>query len=898
MALRKEQVLVLATIVVGALVWKSGSGEPWRAPKVQPGSAGYEPPPVPQAPLVDAAETGGALRRWFREPSETQPLPPRDLPFPAREPLFLVALPLDPGPDLSRAELLAIPGAVEQGAELTSGEPGASGDVIGDGTEAPQAPAAGPETMEQKRERYRRQYDQVWIQGRNVEHFGVLRVPAGLDPFELEERDESQLQGVTVHLLEFSIDKEKVMPPEAAFGDARQPIVRIRLADTLKNEVARAVRKVPEDAAHVQERQQLIDWLLLQAREDAAVYEAAMAQAEVLERTAAGLVAARAKARVLQAKGDLAAEYALYRGLDDAGAAAAFKHEMLGNLEARLGLWSAAEEDLRRAVDLAPTDARPLASLARLLRDRGRPEEANALAVRAAGMLGSIHDAADRERVVLTAVGCQLGVGDVDGARETLFKLRAPETQGLQPFLSASIAYAAGDLQDALNGFRSASAAGYGPPAQLGVAACQVRLGSWREAQRGFEATAEDAPLLRHRALAGLSLLHLRIGQFDQAATWADRSLDADPQFAYAHYLRARALMGMGQLATALDALTQALRLRDDFVPALAEVAELRLRLGREAEGQDQAEHMLAAMRYADRAVQLVHQPLVPLFETQAMAHFRGADLRGAQEAFARARDVAADDRDRQFAQAGLCIVDYQRDRIEDARLPLERMRADLPREHPMREWAHETLLRIDDHAQKERLDDRFERAERGNIWEVDGTPAAEVQDNRLVFAGTFNKTGEATATRQNAVQKGGRFLAVGCTLELGPGHQGSSTSTGLRIRAQGGGGADFTAQLGLRDGAPFWLLREGRQEPVQTPVGGAAAAPGPHRLELRVLDRGDNLFKLLFVFDGEVLHEQDLTMLRANDSKELQTQFFVEARSGTRVDARFDDYQLERRKE
>ena len=897
MALRKEQVLALSSLALGALVLTRCKDEEWRAPSIATTVKAYVAATPPTAPLLTTPANAASQRQWFREPSETQPLPPRPLPFPVQEALQVVALPLEPGPDFVRADLLLIPGAVTTGVTL---EAVAAAVAVEEA-----APTSVVETRDQKKERYRRQYDQVWLSGQSEEHFGILRVP-GQDLFDLEQRDEGGLEGVVVNVLEFSITDEKVKPPEATFGnDERIRVTKLRLADTLKNRVARAVRAVPADAAHALDREKLIDELLLWARNEAWVYEVALEQAEVLARTDAGLTAVRAKARVLRYKGDLAGELALYESLPSNGPAGAFRFEGLGILQGRLGLYSAAIDSLQQAIAIAPTDARPHAALSQFLRQRAEPQQAHAMAQRAMATLGSVSDQLERLRVIQVAIGGLLGMGDMDGAREALSKFGShpagtPQA-ALLAQLRAAIDYASGLLPAAKDGFRAAAAAGFGPAAQLGVAACQVRLGEWQDAKSSFESVVVDAPLLRHQALAGLSLLYIRLGQFEAAATQADRALEADPLYVYAHYLKARALAGLGQTGNSIEALNAVLRLRDDFVPALAEVSEQRMQMLRDGDASEQAQSALAAVRYADRAVTLSPVQSVTLRERQGLAHFATADLRGAQDAFSAARDAATDDPGRLFAQAALAIVDYAMDHGEEARPQLERMQSDLPREHPMRQWATETLQRIEDHAQKEQLDDRFERSEVGNVWllERDGGLGAVVDQNRLLFSGRFSRATEVSAVRAGAVQKGGKFLAVSARMTLLPGHQVQDTFAGVRIQSRGSGSApDFQAQIGLRDGKPFWMVREGKADPMQSGPGGEAAVAGEHTFELRVQDRGENLFRLLMLIDGAVLQQKDLTMLRAADSKELETVLLVSGRAGNTADVAFDDFHLERRKD
>lgn len=899
MAMRKEQVLLLVAAGLGALVWKSGLGGEWRVPVLQQDKLEYQAQAVPTAPLLTTPAPAATTRRWFREPSETQPLPPRELPFPARAPWPFVALPLDPGPDLSRADLLLVPGATVADVVL---QPTAAAPV------EPNVEQPAPhETVEEKEKRYAKIYDRVWIEGQSKPHYGILRAP-GHDLLALEEAAAGELAEVVVHLLEFSISKEKLAPPEATFGaDARLKVVDIALADNLRNIVARQVRKVPEDAARVADRLLLIDRLLLLAQKDGAVYPELLRQVDVLQRTSAGLVAERTKARVLEAKGDIAGEFAVYQAIAAAdGPAAALRHEGLGKLQARLGLQAAAEADLRRATELAPSDARPFASLAAFLRRHGRAQPALAAANVALATIGSVAEPADRQTVLAVVVACLLGTGDVDGARAALQAQSlgdGREAEALRSFLRAAIDYTAGNVAAARDGYRAAMAAGHGAAAQLGLGACLCRLGEWQEAYAAFEAVADQAPLLRHRAHAGMALLHLRLGQNDAAMGWVDRALEANPQDAYAHYLRAHALAGQGQLTAALESLQQVLRWRDDFVPAVAMVGELHLRLFTEGAPKDQAEHALTAMRYADRAVGLSPRPLGTLFELQALAHYRGADLRSAAAAFARARDAATEAPQQLFAQAGLAVCDYAMDHVDEARPQLERIQEGLAREHPIRQWAMATMLMIDDHAQKEQLDDHFERDEPGQIWrqDRDGGLGPSIVDRQLTFVGTFSKpAAEVAATRDRAVQKAGRFLATSCKMQLGPTH-GAEAFAGLRIQTSRGAGQsnEFSARIGASEGKLWWEIREGKEEPLRSPRD-TDWTPGQHTLELRVEDRGENLLRLVMLLDGVVVQKKDLTLLRAVDQgRELETALVVVAGSRPgHVDVRFDDYHLERRKD
>ena len=145
--------------------------------------------------------------------------------------------------------------------------------------------------------------------------------------------------------------------------------------------------------------------------------------------------------------------------------------------------------------------------------------------------------------------------------------------EGGTTYLRGCLAYASGDAGGALGTFRSVASGPDGDAALLAQAACLEALGNWQEAFDLFVRVGDQAPLLRHRACTGQALVCLRTGQFDAALAFVDRALEAAPRDAYALYLRGRTLRLMGQAQASIEALTQALAERDDFVHAIAEMS-------------------------------------------------------------------------------------------------------------------------------------------------------------------------------------------------------------------------------------------------------------------------------------------------------------------------------------
>lgn len=895
MAIRKEQVLALLVLGISGWIYSGLGAEVAGGNKLSPKRLEYTATPVVSAPLAGAAEGKFARLELFAEPRETRALPPRELAFPAHAPLSVTALPLEPGPDYAHALLLREDGSMVADVVLKS-----STEVAAAAAE-PEAEAAPAVGSGQNREQLAKTYDQLFFEGLTAPNYGIVDEVVGVNRYDAEKM--TDFSSVVVRFRQYSTTTGKTGASVNYDQNRVQKVRAIKLADTLRNEVARHVREVPADAAHNNERGQLITWLLGKARDAAWVYDEALQQAEIYTQSNPGtLDGLRWQLRVLQAKGDLAGEFALLEGIAGDQRESAFRYEGLGLVKAKLGLWSDAEQDLRRAVELGRNDARAHASLASFLVARGRSREAMAPALRAEQSLGTLAEANDKVRAVRAIVSCHLALGEIEAARTAMALLPGDRAQ---PYLAGCIAYAAGDLAKALGAFRQASVGEHGSAALLGQAAVLLRQQQWQDAHDGFLAVADQAPLLRHRAWAGLALLYQRIGQYDQSMQWIDRALEADPQDPYCHYLRGRTLRLQGQLAGAQESLTSALALRDDFVPAVAEMAAVQSARAEGARGEEQATAVLWAMRYGGRAVDLAFRPEVELFEQQGRYQFAAGSVVDAKASFEKARDTAPDDAAKLFAKGALAVVDYSRGQVDDAVAALQRF-SELPKDAPMRKWAEETVQAIDDHAQKEMLEDRFERDDLGGIWpvEVDGGLKAQTKDNRLLFKGQFTKAGEVSTERSGAVQRSRNFLAVGITMQFGKDQPRSAGFAGLRIETQKGstGQPDTQVMVGIRDGKPHVRIVDSREEPkvkdLDLPGFDLAA---PQELELRLVPRGEQTLRAFAIqvrWNGILQWEQELKGLGGSSGNELRTILFVQGSKGSAVDVAFDDYRLERRKE
>jgi tetratricopeptide (TPR) repeat protein len=901
MQVRKEQVLALLTLLLAVWVGRDWLTTPSYPVRLAVKALEYTPRPLAPLALVGDAAAPAQRLDFCTEPSETRPLPPRPLAFPPRAPLSLAAVPLEPGPDYGHLYALRVEGSFLEGATIAP--PGL------ETAPAEAAPGADDGALPSRREleeRAARSYDRVWYGGLATPRFGTIEAD-GQDLFALEER--TDFTGVRLRLRVYDIAKQR-LGEMMTFGDDGQRIDRIALAGTLRNEIRRRERRVPATAGHLPERRELIVWLLEQARAATECYDKALEHAQIYQQLSKGdQEGLRLLQKVLRARGDLAGELAMLEGLATTGSEGAFRFEGLGQVKARLGLWIDAEADLQQAVRLQPTDARPHAALADFLRQRGRSREAQAAAKRAELAIGSVQDAGERARVGRILVECALAVGDLEQARSLLGNawLRAVP----QPYLEGCVAYAAGDLAAALAAFRSVDGQLEAGAAQLGQAACLAREGRLQEAHDLLLGLYDREPLLRHRIATALAWVFLRTGQFDPATVWLDRALEADPQDPFAWYLRGRTLRLSGQTAAAIEALTNALRLRDDFTHAIAEMAAAQSARSLEAGGEDLLAAAVAARRYGDRAVELSPVPALELYELQGLYRFDALDARKAAEAFARARDFTADERRKAWAKGALAVVDYSRGLVDDAATALHRLTQDLGRDDPIAKWAQATLAAIDDHAQKESLGDGFDRSEPGTIWaaDADGPLGPQIVGDRLVLQNRFSRTGkgEVTVTRAGAVRRGRNFLAVAVTMQCGPQHGAVDSFAGLGIELlRTGGGSEFSARVGVREGRPFLRIVDGREGGQDVLVQQNLTVDGfdpraEHRLELRVEPRGDpqqKQFALVVSWGGRPVFRHDLKQLTANTQGELATLLFASGRKGDPVDVAFDDYVLERRKE
>ncbi len=897
MRLRREQGLLIAVGLLAALMWFNREADPARV-QVRPQAQAVEDVPPPGTPLARGVAVNPARLALFREPSESAPLPPRPLPAPPSSALPVVWPPLPVGQHASAYRQLRGPGEVKEQIDVVAG----AGDVAppseghGDevGSSGTGTQGSGTATQGNGARDYSLTYDKVVMEKGGQVYWGEIL--AADKHLLLRQRPTGKLRLRWVEPATGRVNSE--------FEIDAQDIQSVQLAKTLRNEVAGRELDLNEDTASQPKRAALIDWLLAQAGRENWIVARALHHGQVYAKVAPDPAdGQRMVARVLRAGGRLPEEWTLYQNLPPAIADSSFRWTGQAQVQAILGLDLAAETDFKKAT-ARPGDPRAARAYADFLLARGRADEALPLA-QAAYRERTLLDRDDEQLALRrTLIACLLALGQVEEARN-VGGLPSSATA-----LRGAIAYAAGDFEFAAGQFRAALEAGDEPGlAALGAAACMARAGQWKEAYDSFQALAERDPFQRARALAGAAFVLERTGNFDGAAALAGTALQAAPTDAYLCYLRGRSLRLAGDLDGAAEQLTQALKRRDDLVEAMAEFAEVYLRVATQAPARA-ADALVRAMRYADRCVALDAQlaadgkPTPRFLELKGLVHWRAGDLRGARAAFEAARQGGS-----VYGQIGSALVDYGQARVETAREQLIELDK-RPLGDPFREYGKQTLALIDDHAEKVEIRDDFERSELGSRWTKEFKGRAlppRLEGGRVLVSG---KVDGQDVTLRRIVEQAGDFLSGEVTLTRDPGD--TSRFAGLHLSmGRDGRNADFEVFLGfasLQAGTvPALRILDGDPARATGPEGAAkfewrplqVQASGPVRLLLEVVpEKGveDKALVLRASWNGVVVAEEKVTRLsRGTGRVPLFVDLLVEGGRG-QVDAAWDEFRLRMR--
>lgn len=897
--MRKEQVLLLVVVLLGGWLAYGYWDDTYKRTRPRQNTLSYDAT-IPYTPfLANPKDDPGLGDDIFLEPSETRPLPPRDLPFPQLDDLPPVAPPMPIGQQAGafRDLLLRIPVAkVVKGAAPVA--PAAVAPVNGQGANA--GTVQDPLSPEQLARRYDRL---IMLDGNKYWGFFVgsdeekYKLANGAGPYPakliIRFRWINERSGKQISLEEPKGDKVK----------------QLDLAKTIKNDVGKRDQRVPWTASGLTQQVDFLLWLIQQGRREAWVFTKAMqACNKHIECARRDVDAYRLKVRVLRAQGSLEGEWRLYQELPEKLKESAFRYQGMGEVQALLGLRKLAEKNLRKAVQLGPTDPRTHGALARFLLSQGRPQEAVVeadLARRDRRRLGFADEKLQLDRTVVAA---HLATGDTEGAKAALPVDLPVELTDQRRFLDACVSYAEGDLAKARSDFEACVASGQVPDAAFGVAACQLRQGEVVAARDGFAAVADQNPRLRHLALAGKGLALERIdGQQSAALEALSAAHEANPTHPYILYLLGRERRRTGNLDGAVEVLKEALAQRDDFQEALA---ELTLAYERIYHRDTDASALSHAVKYSDRLVSSeaaslngTHKP-TPLYrELQGWLHFQAGDYRGAREAFEKGQEQS------EFCKIGLAIVTYKQKKYEEARDILGEIRARLPLHHEKRVFAKKLVELMDAHDNLEQIQVTFDGERLPKSWkpEVAGRVHPRVKDGVLRIQGELRGS-RSVVMAYRELPGTGRFVSLDLEFqnkEQNPLFAGLEINNARNDRRGGDRPPDFMARFGLnRDGVLFLQIVDGRnpkpeeREPVLFREAVVHKDRMNHMRLEAVPQKDDQNSKNLLLrasWNGEKLYERKLKRLRRGAGKggKLNLQLKVVGKGRTKVDTVFDNFRL-----
>lgn len=878
MNLRKETILFLVVLALAA--WLAlASEKSTKVPSASPAARALAAGATPIVVLADP-KARTPSREIFREPTEAVPLPPTELPFPALEPLPIVAPPLPLGPQASAFHLLRMPGLAPTPHEFAAPAAENGGDAEAGNPTAPPAQDGGL-----SEEELNRRFDRIWLEGATPQYGHVLNPGKYALP----------ASGPALEPIQFQyVNRKTGQPTGAAQALDGKRLTKLILADSLENKIARHRLQAGDGQGSVEGRLAFLEELIGHARRESWVWAEVEADAKALVEITKSEVGFAALLGAYRAQGDLGKELAVFDSLPETLADSAFRWREQAELEARLGLDLDAEEHLTRALGKAPTDPAAHHAMAAFLLARGRAAEALPHAEQAARSQSQAFSERQRQSFGEVLVAVQLALGRLADA--DLAITRIPGDAGRRNELRGAMEYARGTLEAAAGLFARAAEADESGAVRYALGATQLRLGQWNEAKQNLERARDLAPASRARALGALGLLYERTGHPDLALTNLNAAERSDPSDPWVLYLLGRQQRLLGQYDEALVTLRRALALRDDFAEACAEAALCFL--GKAEPGVADAPDALArAVRYVDKLVELdaSRSAFAPYVELQGYVLARVGETNRARRAFEGIAEKGSD-----FAKIGLAILDYRQKRSADARTALASL-ANHPSGAPATtSFARDLVDAIDDHANKEQVRDSFARPELG-LWQNEGRLRPTIADERLSFHGASS---EESFVRRKV--RAGDFLRVEVSMRL-LSELATTGFAGLRItnpqRAQ-----DFTFEVGLR-------RLGGKLVPTVRAVDGQAR-DGNEAKDLFILealeidqrgvqdlaielvpdaDRGSKRAGLRLWWNGRVVHEvATLKGLSQGASFELATDLGVE---GKPVQVVFDDYRLVRRK-
>jgi Tfp pilus assembly protein PilF len=902
MALRQEQVVLIATAaVLGLLLW-SGSDGPTREGRARPGAAPeFQSFAAPDAARALPAERAPreTSRELFAPPRDTQPLPPLALQAPPLPRLTALVPPGLPGPAvpgyarLLRADPTPQPVdglfLTEQedlaDDELLEGSEGLS-DLLASSTQKGRSDELlTPDERAALVESWKTLYDWVRVDvGEPL--FGRIANP---DRFGLVERSD---EDVLFTQIDPRTGAER-FPGMQPVTYERARVTQFAFADTVSNRIQSKRREFLRDMSASRYDDLMafaarcVAWRL-EARE---ALDVAAEMFALAENFADGEPGPRlGLARCHEAAFRFEEAYQVYLDLLESHAHRAEVHVGLAQLEARLRLFESAEERFRLAESQDRLAWRVQWAYGRFLLERERWSEALAhleLAWRS--------EPADPElKDVRAGLRCDLGRAQLaNGAVDT----------ALATFESALSADAAHELARAgrLNCLRllgrapQGDDAGAAAPDSAGfeylLDAGLVALAQGRavEARDLLQQAAEADPLRAHAAWGALAWLAETTGYGEEAFRFVEAAVEADPEDAWCAYQRGRLLIARDDLAGAREALIHALDLELDFPDAMIALAQLAWKSGEYRPADLYLERALS--RDPSRAE-------VHALRGTGLLHLGDEGLAAQSFAAALALDAA-----QPLAAVGQAWLEYRRGDSERAiRLfaELDDRRRSSPEDDPYRVYAKAQIERLRDHEEKVVWSDPFERRELRNDWQTEEGvgPLVDLVDGVLRIQGDFRESGLTRVVREYAAPD---FVAVELTFTVAASNNARVGLFVAKERRRGAGQMETQGEVAVarrKDGGLVVRLEDrAGAEPVWQdvpPIEGQQWWPADEPVRVRIERTGDgSAAEGRIVVDGVSVAEGFPMRALSSSASALRVGVFVEGQTGLPAAVTLDDVEV-----
>ncbi len=914
MALRKEQVLLLCTGALLALLFVTSRGGDAERASPRAKTKDYERVAIPERLVRSASEIElAALRDPFLVPTRTLPLLPLDWPeleLPPLPDLPLVRPPLPIGIAVRHYDRLRVDAAVhsvvlkpETEAVGSVGANEASSDVSSGGASEASSEAAWEQRYDKLDTVDNRSYwglvigEQRYLHGSTTDD--DVRVLSS--PFR-----------APVLLRRVDPETGKVIVAQQSFEPGQ--VARIEFADSIENRIALARRRIPSGEDGLRDRERFIATLLGREAQHPEALDEAVAQARKYIEIAPN--AQRGYELLLDVyarTADFEQEVALFDELATGPfASAAFVARERGVLEARLRLDEAAEDHLLEAVRTDETDPRNALALSTFLSERGREVEALRFAREARVRISPAHGPELRFSVLSQLIRAALAEADVDLAARTLDEVSAIASSEQVLLLRGAVEMARGDIAKARSAFLAAATTDTASAiALVGAGLCAFEAKSYDEALVAFRNAQTRDPLQRQLALAAEGfLLLLDPARIGDAVAVLERAQKVAPRDPYVLYLLGRAYRKSQRQAEAREVLDLCLRERFDFVEAAMELTRVQLEEARIG-GSGAFALLENAERIAARACseQLERakagrrkEPLYHEYLGIVRYHLRKNDR--ARNSFEVAQSQGGEVHAKIWQALLRNRLGYTPDAVAMLRDTAQFIK---DAEDPMKKWAEVTQKRLAYHRGKRQLSDDFEA--QAPHWRTERKGQDKIlwifADGQLTVRGESSR--EVPCFTRYTIDRGGDFVSVAIDADFGA-TAGAEIYLRVSDEKEAGGGelrSTIDARIGFDGRRPFAYLKRGAQETEKT----TTKIDAEERPELFPTQRGTfTTLEIEYVIDVTTETEEGSIVLRwggqevarkkmriAAGNRELYVDIRCVPRLGSKVDARFAKFRLVR---